>query len=90
MGINIGFFKATNGGYKGKITTLLHNLSVTFERILDHTSEKDGPGACLASWVALEPAPKSVVTSLMAGCDSGPESVVGLLAGLARPRGSSD
>jgi uncharacterized protein (DUF736 family) len=39
MGINIGFFKAVNGGYEGKITTLLHNLSVAFERVLDRTSE---------------------------------------------------
>jgi uncharacterized protein (DUF736 family) len=40
MGINIGFFKATDGGYEGKITTLLHNLSVTFERVLNRTNEK--------------------------------------------------
>jgi len=40
MGINIGFFKATNGGYEGKIQTLLHNLTVTFERVIDRTNEK--------------------------------------------------
>jgi uncharacterized protein (DUF736 family) len=40
MGINIGFFKATNGGYEGKITTLLHNMAVTFERVIDRTNEK--------------------------------------------------
>jgi uncharacterized protein (DUF736 family) len=40
MGINIGFFKLVNGNYEGKITTLLHNLSVTFERVLDRTHEK--------------------------------------------------
>jgi uncharacterized protein (DUF736 family) len=40
MGINIGFFKATNGGYEGKITTLLHNLDLTFERVIDRTNEK--------------------------------------------------
>ena len=40
MGYAIGFFKATNSGYEGKITTLLHNLTdVTFERLLDRTSE---------------------------------------------------
>lgn len=43
MGISIVFFKATNGGYEGKITTLLHNLEVTFERVLDRTNEK-APG----------------------------------------------
>ena len=40
MGINIGFFKATNGGYEGKIQTLLHNLDVTFERVINRTNEK--------------------------------------------------
>jgi len=39
MGINIGSFKAVNGGYEGKITTLLHNLTVTFDRVLDRTNE---------------------------------------------------
>lgn len=40
MGINIGFFKAVDGGYQGKITTLLHNLTVTFERVIARTNEK--------------------------------------------------
>src|SRR5580658_10268334 len=39
MGINIGFFKATNGGYEGKIQTLLHNLEVTFERVIDRKNQ---------------------------------------------------
>ena len=43
MGYNIGSFKATNGGYEGKITTLLHNLEVTFERVTNRTNE-NAPG----------------------------------------------
>jgi uncharacterized protein (DUF736 family) len=44
MGCNIGFFKATNGGYEGKIITLLHNLTdVSFERVTDRTNE-NAPG----------------------------------------------
>lgn len=39
MGYNIGFFKATNSGYEGKIQTLLHNLDATFERVLNRTNE---------------------------------------------------
>lgn len=43
MGYNIGFFKATNTGYEGRITTLVHNLEVTFERVTNRTNEK-APG----------------------------------------------
>ena len=40
MGYNIGFFKATDTGYKGKIETLTHKLTVEFNRVLNRTNEK--------------------------------------------------
>ena len=40
MGYNIGFFKATDTGFSGRITTLVHDLEVEFHRILDRTNNK--------------------------------------------------
>jgi uncharacterized protein (DUF736 family) len=40
MGYNIGFFKATNSGYEGKIETLTHKLTVEFHRVLNRTNSK--------------------------------------------------
>jgi len=40
MGYNIGFFKATDTGFTGKIQTLVHNLEVEFHRVLNRTNGK--------------------------------------------------
>ena len=40
MGYNIGFFKATDTGFSGKIQTLVHNLEVELHRVLDRTNGK--------------------------------------------------
>lgn len=40
MGYNIGFFKATDTGFSGRITTLLHDCEVEFHRVLDRTHSK--------------------------------------------------
>lgn len=39
MGYNIGFFKATDTGYTGKIETLALKLTADFHRVLDRTHE---------------------------------------------------
>jgi uncharacterized protein (DUF736 family) len=39
MGYNIGFFKATNSGYEGKIETLLHKITATFHRVVNRTNQ---------------------------------------------------
>lgn len=40
MGYNIGFFKATDTGFSGKITTLVHAIDVEFQRVIDRTNSK--------------------------------------------------
>lgn len=40
MAYNIGFFKATDTGFEGKIQTLVHNLQVRFNRVLNRTNGK--------------------------------------------------
>jgi uncharacterized protein (DUF736 family) len=40
MGYNIGFFKATDTGFSGRVTTLLHDSEVEFHRVLDRTNSK--------------------------------------------------
>jgi uncharacterized protein (DUF736 family) len=39
MGYNIGFFKATDTGYTGKIETLAVKAQADFHRVLDRTNE---------------------------------------------------
>src|SRR5450755_1968535 len=39
MAYNIGFFKATDTGYTGKIDTLAVKVQVDFTRVLDRTNE---------------------------------------------------
>ena len=45
MGYNIGFFKATDTGYTGKIQTLVHNFQVEFHRVIDPTTSSSRPQA---------------------------------------------
>jgi uncharacterized protein (DUF736 family) len=40
MGYNIGFFKATDTGYTGKIETLALKLQADFIRVLNRTNQK--------------------------------------------------
>ena len=40
MGYNIGFFKATDTGFTGKLQTLVHNLEIELHRVLDRTNGK--------------------------------------------------
>ena len=40
MGYNIGFFKATDTGFSGQITTLLQDFEVEFHWVLDRTNPK--------------------------------------------------
>ena len=40
MGYNIGFLKATDTGFSGKIQTLVHNLEVELHRVIDRTNSK--------------------------------------------------
>ena len=39
MGYNIGFFKATDTGYTGKIETLAFKIQADFNRVLNRTNE---------------------------------------------------
>jgi len=39
MGYNIGFFKATNGGYAGTIETLTLKVPAEFTRVLNRTNQ---------------------------------------------------
>ena len=39
MGYNIGFFKATDTGYTGKIETLAFKVQADFNRVLNRTNE---------------------------------------------------
>jgi uncharacterized protein (DUF736 family) len=40
MGYAIGFFKATNSGYAGKIETLALKIQAEFTRVLNRTNQK--------------------------------------------------
>jgi uncharacterized protein (DUF736 family) len=40
MGYAIGFFKATNSGYEGKIETLAFKIQAEFTRIVNRTNQK--------------------------------------------------
>lgn len=39
MGYNIGFFKATNSGYEGKIETLAIKIQAEFTRVINRTNQ---------------------------------------------------